>query len=358
MDLARGGWGQDAFDALSSLLCACSQVRGRPFVVFDWDNTSIAGDCADALFRYQLRHMAFAMDAKAFERLFWDLPEGPISPVHGQAEADGIGLQDLAADLSEDYDFLWGNPDRLGSPRHHSFYARMVFFSEALCATHGYALGYPWVNFLLAGFLPSEVDNLAERSHDAALLETFGSATWTAESGTRTKDLTVTFSAGVRVQSELQNLMSALQCRGVDVFISTASPEVVVRQFACNPKYGYGLRPQSVLGVKLDSHDGRYRPVLCPGRPWNWGPGKTQNLETLVVHSRGEEPILVAGDSEGDAWMLQDFGDMRVGILFGSAGRGRWTDLVGQALSGLGKPDSKYFLQSREPRTGRMISTK
>ena len=89
-------------------------------------------------------------------------------------------------------------------------------------------------------------------------------------------------------------------------YVSTASLDDVVRVFAGHPNYGY-----------------------CP--------------------------LLVFGDSDGDAWMLRDFKDTAVGVIVNRIKKGEIGADSKLAAEQLGNPNARFILQGRDEHTGLMI---
>ena len=127
----------------------------------------------------------------------------------------------------------------------------------------------------------------------------------------------------------------------------------VVRVFANHPDYGYGVQPENVLGLKLEIKDGKYTNVYRADWHFNWGPGKTIGIEKHFVATKGYGPALVCGDSDGDAWMMKDFADTRLGVIINRLHTGQIGANSQQAAATLGQPNARFLLQGRDENTGR-----
>jgi len=149
--------------------------------------------------------------------------------------------------------------------------------------------------------------------------------------------------------------MHTLRANGIDVYISTASIDDVVRVFAGNPNYGYGVPPENVIGLRLAMTDGKYESRYLPDWHFNYGPGKTIGIKNILVAKKGYGPVLVAGDSDGDAWMLRDFKDTAVGVIVNRMKKGEIGADSQKAAEQLGKADARFVLQGRDEQTGLMI---
>ena len=64
------------------------------------------------------------------------------------------------------------------------------------------------------------------------------------------------------------------------------------------------------------------------------------------------QDVFVAGDSEGDMNMMQDFADTKL-VLIVNRLKGKDIDVLSkQAVASYGKPDAKVLLQGRNDNTG------
>jgi hypothetical protein len=134
-----------------------------------------------------------------------------------------------------------------------------------------------------------------------------------------------------------QELYRALQAHGIEVFVVSAASEELVRMVLADPRYGYGVKPQNVVGVSLllrhpgDASvttarkliaQGRYRPedlldhrlTTALWAPTPWHEGKQAAIHTYI-HA-WKKPILVAGDTPAsDGPMLLRSPDLERGAL-------------------------------------------
>lgn len=124
-----------------------------------------------------------------------------------------------------------------------------------------------------------------------------------------------------RAQRELYNRLMA---NGIEVYVLTASHEELVRMVLADPKYGYNVKPQNVIGVstllknntqfttaRKQIKDNTYDPkqnLNLVFTSYLWAPqtmfvGKYGSLLTYI--SRWKMPILIAGDTPtSDGYML------------------------------------------------------
>ncbi len=126
-----------------------------------------------------------------------------------------------------------------------------------------------------------------------------------------------------------RELIRSLREHGIRVYVMTAAHEELVRMVVSDPKYGLDVPPENVIGVTTllkDPETGRLttarkqieqgtfgaeygteryrRQVVTPylWTPGTWYVGKLAGIHDYIAEY--ERPVLVAGDSPSDWWML------------------------------------------------------
>ena len=110
-----------------------------------------------------------------------------------------------------------------------------------------------------------------------------------------------------------------------------------------------------MIGLRLDMKDGKYTGNYRQGWHFNWGPGKTIGIQHELVAKKGYDPLLVFGDSDGDAWMLSDFKGTQVGVIVNRIKKGEIGNDSQMAANGMGERNARFILQGRDENTGLMI---
>ncbi|KAF2850375.1 hypothetical protein T440DRAFT_468694 [Plenodomus tracheiphilus IPT5] len=192
----------------------------------------------------------------------------------------------------------------------YSYYNRLCEVDEFVC--------YPWAAQIWSGFslrdLKGYVDELM------AYNSTLPVKYWDGDNITES---TVNPPKVFRGQAELYN---ALMNHGIAVYVISAAHEELVRFVASDPKYGYNVPPQNVIGVttmlknvtsgeltnaRKQISEGHYDYeanldlVMTPylWTPATWFAGKWAAILTYI--DQWKRPVLVAGDTPGsDSFML------------------------------------------------------
>ena len=193
----------------------------------------------------------------------------------------------------------------------------MWYVYDAIGETHGTKVSYTWVLFFFKNMTTDEVSALAEKSNDYALGQGISKAKWVSPATLPGKAGVVGVSrwTGLRLTEEIADLMKTLRDNGIEVYVCTASLEDVVAVFATNPKYGYNLPRENIIGMRLE----KVNDVVQDTYKKDWiqtaEGGKTVAIKRVLADKRGYGPLLVAGDSGGDWNMMTEFPDVKRVLL-------------------------------------------
>lgn len=349
---------------------ARAKKTGRPYAVFDWDNTAIMNDTEEALFMHQINTLSFKLSPKEFGDIVrQNVPAGPFTADYKNSEGRVVTLEDIAADLDADYAWLHANYIAIKggrtiesireTPQFLDFRAKLYYAYEAVNDTHGVNVGYPWVVYFLANMTVDEVTALTEQSNDLNLGAGLVRTTYTSPAATpgRSGVVSVKHFHGLRLTTEIASLMSALRANGIDVYVCTASLEHVVGVFASLPKYGFHVPRANVLGLRMEEQGGVLVNQYRKDWPLTWGPGKSAVIRRELVQRKGYGPVFVAGDSDGDYDMLRDFEDTKLGLIVNRLKKGKIGELSQLAAASVNASEPRYLLQGRQESSGNWLPT-
>jgi phosphoserine phosphatase len=209
---------------------------------------------------------------------------------------------------------LNGNKESL-----NSYYYRLCEIDDMVC--------YPWVAQVFAGFTLAELKGYVDElmAYDKPVSSTY-------YEGDALKSIEINPPKIFSGQKELMNLLIE---NGIEVYIISAAHEELVRMVAADPKYGYNVKPQNVIGVTTLLKD-RSTGALTTARkqilagtyaekanlglevtPYLWTPatwmaGKQAAILTYI--DEWKKPVLVAGDTpSSDGYMLFQSTDVAKG---------------------------------------------
>ena len=298
--LKKEGWDEEPYAALQALL-SDSSVRGG-YAVFDCDNTTILHDVTHTLMIYQIEHLRFAL---APEHDFVDGLDDADLPLPGL----GLSTREMGASLAQEYHCLKENwSDSL----YLDFRARFLAFYHALGETYSYKELCLWEPSLAAGFPVDELKALGKESIRHWLSQ--GRAweeEWVSPDG-RFKGIA---QKGLVLTDYMKDLYRTLPKAGIKPFICSASLEWLVEILACDPEFGLSLSPEQVWGVRTTERpDGSW--ALDESYPQPFMEGKVACINQFIAPEfGGAQPLLVAGDSNGDVAMLTAYPQMKVGLI-------------------------------------------
>lgn len=370
-------WEQTNYQALNKVIETYGKEskdydeNKKPYTVFDWDNTSIMNDVEEALLAYQLMNLEFKMTPDQFGKvLATNLPQGDFVEECNNKAGESVNKDQIIADCVEDYRYLYENYEGLEgkegldqvkeSWQYNDFKAKMRYLYYAIGETFDSDVSYPWITYLFTGMTSEEVEKLTEASTDYWLKHDLAEETWTSdpENLGQAGQVEVTFDVGLRTVEEMQNLYKTLMDQGIDVYICSASYLDVVKTFASNEKYGYGIDPDKVYAMVLEKdQEGKITNVLDENYFQTQGEGKVKTIDKFIrVNHQDQDPLIVGGDSNGDVAMLSSYPGTQVSLIINRCKGGKIGELCQMALDQHGKEDQRYYLQGRDNNTGAYIS--
>ncbi|MGD8192003.1 haloacid dehalogenase-like hydrolase [Brevibacillus ginsengisoli] len=339
----------------------------KPYAVFDWDNTSIMNDTEEALLVYQMNNLMFKMTPEEFEKAIrTNVPAGPFSDDFKTVDGKKVIFDDVVADVVSDYTYIYNHYKGLkgsesletvtNTDQFQDFRAKMFFMYEAINGTHGNAVGYHWVLYLFDNMTVDEVQKMAEKSDDYALGNAIHTLTWTSPESMKGKAgvVTVEHVTGIRMTTEIRNLMNTLRSNGIDVYVVSASLEEVVEVFASNPKYGYSLPKENVIGMRLAMDaEGKFMPKAKDNWFLTVSHGKTEVIKDQIAKTHGGAgPLLIGGDSKGDYEMMTEFPDTKLRLIVNRVSGGTIGKASTLAAEQMKQPQPQFILQGRDENTG------
>jgi phosphoserine phosphatase len=247
-----------------------------PIAVFDWDNTCIRGDIADATFHALASALAFRFDAPGF----WEW----------------VNEASLATPIREAYDKFCAAP----TPAHRA-QLRLAFEQtrHALQSGEDDNAAWAWDTGAFIGWTPDQVRAYARQVIARELSRGREIETLRAEDGT-----TFEIQWGLSLHPEVRALIQELRRAGWQVWIISGSPQWLVEEFGAR----YGFPRARVVGMRRVIVKGRITSEVAP--PCSYGDGKLDAYHQFV--SAREAPTLVAGDSLGDWKLLEGAREVRL----------------------------------------------
>ncbi len=373
--LADGNWDKFNKSQLDKLMATYGKASPGynaakpPYVVFDWDNTSSFLDVEEATLIYQLENLRFAMTPAQMDKaLRMDIPQKDFKPDHNNADKKPVNIDLVVPDAVESYTWLYENYEGLKgklplsevkkNPHYKNFITKVRYLYEAIGDTFDVAVSYPWVLYLFTGMNETQVRTMVQETLDWQFKQPIEKVKWTSPTEVPGKAgvVSVSWKNGVRIIPEMQDLYNSLRRAGFDIWVCTASFGDVIKEISSNPKYGYNNPAERVIGMELERDaNGVIHTAFRKGYDQTQGKGKTKAIERFLVSKYGYGPIFIAGDSEGDQNMMQDFADTKLVLIVNRLKGQDIAKLEAQAVESYGKPDAKYLLQGRDDNKGEFI---
>ena len=370
--LSRLNWSEKNFKVLNRMILDYGKggkyydKNKLPYAVFDWDQTCAHFDVEEALMRFQMFNLRYKMTKEQFRSLLKDDINGVTKL---SAEFNNTRLADIDQDLFEDYSFIYDNFSGMGGKKnleemrqttqYKDFTARLLFLFEGYASTPeiGDEEALVWVIYLFTGFTPSEVKAMAVEAVTFELASRIGLETLQSPAGFKTRSGMISSShrTGLRVIPEIQDLFSALAKNGIDVFVVSASYKPVVEAFSGVGAFGYNLPSEHVIAMDLETgNDGKIIPLYKAGWVKTFKHGKVEAINQKIKSEplRNCDPLLTAGDSEGDYAMFTEFPGTKLSLIWNRVKGGDLGKLCKRAVDELNEPTPRYILQGRNENTG------
>lgn len=379
--LERGQWEDKLYKKLSNVIKENGKTSSKydesakPYAVFDWDNTTVINDIGEATFTYQIENLEFKMTPEELDKAIrTNIPEDNFKEEHNNKEGNPVNIDKIAKDIVSDYTVIYNEYKGFKGSKsleevkqldeYKDFSAKLRYLYEAIGGTFSSDISYPWVTYLFTGMTSKEVQAVSEKSIERALKEDLVYETWVSPENLKGEagQVEIKFKRGVRAVKEMQNLYKTLQDNGIDVYVVSASFRDVIVPFATKEKFGYNITEDHVYGMELVKNDsGVIQSEYNNDYFQTQGEGKTKTIKKFIADKHGnQDPILIAGDSNGDYAMLKDFEGLQMGIIFNllrdpSKGIG----LLSQtAVDTYDSKDAKYFLQGRDENKGVLVKSR
>ena len=189
-------WPAPAAEQLNKMIAANAN-KGN-FAVFDMDNTSYRYDLEESLLPYLENKGLITRDTMD--------PSLKLIPFK---------------DTAEHKESLF------------SYYYRLCEVDDMVC--------YPWVAQIFSGFTLKELKGYVDE-----MMASGKPVPVTYYDGDVVKNMDVQPPKVFTGQAELYN---KLMENGIEVYVMTAASEELVRMVAADPKYGYNVKPENVIGV-------------------------------------------------------------------------------------------------------------
>lgn len=367
--LLTGNW--EAHNKLRLEYLIAEKAFADNYAVFDWDFTCIFHDIQDSLFMYQIEHLCFKLTPAQFAvTIRHEIPQD--IPLINCFNSTGKQLTaaDFAADLDERYSFLYHAYKNLNgtlSLEAVQQTAEYLDFKTKIIALMRHAVSVCTTDLsqsVCTGMTLPELENLIEKTITQELASEIKQYTLVSPTHLAGKAgiITAYYRKGLRIQPEIQELFHCLKAYGITPYICSASQEDSVRVFACNPRYGYCLNPKQVFGCRrLRDDSGAFTDERDSSIPQTLREGKAEAVRTLIAPKHGNKaPIMVAGDSDGDFWMMDAYkNEALILILYRNQKlHEKLYPLIQQGLAERTNPHASVIVQYRNEKTGLFSASK
>lgn len=372
--LDKNNWDDDVYSSLINLVEKNGvknknyNKENKPYVVFDFDNTTAFNDVEEALLIYQLENLIFAFKPeKIISILETGIPDvnAFFKEQYFSKSGKKLNVKIVAQDIKQAYEYLYKNYKGLSSqgkmnlkdiketPQYKAFITKVLFLYEAINGSFDPSVGYPWVTYLFTGMTPDEVKKMTIKSNDYWLdYKKYDKITWTTPENYKGNSgiVSTSFKTGINFPKEMRNLYAYFMNNGIEVYVCSASFIDVIIASANTKKYGYNVPVKNIYAMQLKKNsEGRYINQFNTNYFQTQGEGKEKTINKFIKPLHNNlDPIFVAGDSSGDYEMLTRYKSMQLGLII-DRNKKEMNKLI---------DNKKYVLQGRNENTGSFIPLK
>ena len=337
--LNKLGWEDKVYKRLNEFLNADGKDT---YCVFDFDNTCVIHDIQEVTYNYMIDNLVFKMDKETFATNL-------KKDVAGEEKIDK-----LIENLTKSYDFLYDNyienEERdleliKATKEYVDFSAELRYLYKYIGVVHDDIIRTVWGTYLFSGFTVEDFKNVGKLAVESAFNEELK-----IEKLKDSKDeVEAIFRRGLRAIPEIEELIAELRKQGRRVFIVSASHEELVKSYACRV---LGFADDEVYGMrsKKDSN-GVYYGEYEDNYPPTQNDGKSKLISQFLVPKFGKGPSFVAGDSNGDSFMMKDFDNTELCLIIDR-------NLDGNIAVLKNEIGDKYIVQGRNEFEGKFINSR
>ncbi len=263
------------------------------------------------------------------------------------------------------------------------FEAKMWFTYAALEETFSPNVAYTWILYVTyPGFNSYEIKSMVKKAINLAVKSNNKKDFFDSPVNLPGKAGAVSNSAAgnyfvnaIRPTQEIGMLFKKLEKNKISVYISTASMQDIIEAVATDPAFGYELPRNRVLGLRLKKdRSGRYMSLYdnSGGYTINSMEGKAYNINNILVEKYHSNPVMIAGDSDGDYYMmtqlsglngvrmLNKYNPVQLVLIVNRLKHGKISELckiAASQLAGRMYGNTVVVMQGRDENTGEWIPT-
>ena len=286
--------------------------NNKPIALFDWDNTMIKNDIGDAFFAWMLKNGKIIQPpGKNWKNVSPFFTENAIK-----------SLSQLSEKYSENKPLPTGSDLKLADELFSIYSDQKTTDGENAFKNfnhHTMEPSYALVAQIMAGYDKKQIEEFISMAIKDKLNAPIGSK---SKVGSKFE-----IAGYIRVYDEMKTLIQNLESNGFEVWIITASPELVVKVFA---KIA-GFNPEHVIGIrnKLDKNGictyeiQDCEPDVLENSMITYKKGKNCWIKKVIFNLKGDElkktqfPERVkfcAGDSDTDLYFIKECHELRLAI--------------------------------------------
>ena len=324
--LSLPGWAPDVRKGLNEFLKLYGKggklAGDKPYVVFDFDNTTSIFDIQYQMVPFQPGIMAFKLSP--------DEVSSSLSQDLTRMDVCSEWISDISSDYSALYDeygpFTATGMAAKDTARLHDdpvwldFATKMYGLYKLIYEVEPNEVCISWLTSWFKGMSDEEIYNLSKASHETFKDVETSVVNWGGEKP-------CSWTRGISVTNELKELWRALQANGIDVWVCSGSQLEQVR--AAVDVFGLHEYCTGILAVptKYDPSsagylalpDGAWKRDTVETNSFTWCDGKVKAIDNALVPRYGHGPDAAFMDSKGDFHFCTEYSSLKLVVCFNTA---------------------------------------
>jgi hypothetical protein len=353
----------------------CESVQDRPYAVFDFDDTTIFGD-TECKRDYQIENLLFKISPDVlYEAMVNSVPKDDFDANYNNLNGESVNIEKVAADIVSDYKFLYANYEGMDGTmpldeikntlQYEDFSVKCKYLFYAISDTFGNFVLTQWMTWYECGFTEEESENIVVEAFDCCFSNSdldCSAKSSPSELPGKAGVLSAVTCYNVKSEPEIVNLIQTLEDSNIEVYICSTSLQNIILPYVTNPKYGLNIKPENVFTTVAERDENGKFVCHLKNDYVNCGENKARTIENFIKpRQNGQDPILVAGDSNGDYYMLTEFSGLKIGLIINTNQTGLIQNLYAKARAekdfSLDGDNTIYLLQGRNDNAGTFIAS-
>lgn len=308
-------WTNGVYDEIKKIM----KTKEKEYVVFDCDNTLIMNDLNQALDYYIILHDYMKSTKEDYYNFF----------INSDFPYD---IKKKAKEIYEIYEISKTQENYLESSLYKDFVVKFIKLLNEIFKNYDSDI----YTYLYVNLTAEEYENLVYKSF---FYMTNKKHEYKKTISSNNEEIYSYL--GLTLVDEMKELIKEFDRNNIDVYIISGSIGTIVKKYFYEfvPEYYNEVLPiKGIYGVQLEEKDGKYTGKLKKDSILTIREGKVVMIDYLLYKKYNKGPLFVAGDSEGDYYMMTHYKNTKKVLIIDRNRNCKIQELINSK-------DEKYLIQ-------------